>query len=169
MSTISSVLVLMIIMVSNMFSLTLSMLLKKELVSYMSKSNIVTPCFARNGLRLNWFYPLGCAKKQKYFRINPISGIWLCLYLRRHNKKFQEFRGFCCWVPSILRFGQFYKGICPKMGHFFRFGYNFSHETSFSKPFSLVIYILTIPLLNTQRTHILGILEPRLLWPLLTL
>ena len=116
-----------------------------------------------------WDFSLGCNKKQKYFRIKPIIGIWLCLYLRRHHKKFQEFRGFRCWVPLILRFGQFYKGICPKMGHFFRFGYNFSHETSFSKPFSLVIYILTIPLLNTQRTHILGILEPRLLWPLLTL
>ena len=63
-------------------------------------------------------WTIGCAKKQKYFRINPISGIWLCLYLRRHNKKFQEFRGFCCWVPSILRFGQIYKGICPKMAIF---------------------------------------------------
>ena len=50
-------------------------------------------------------WPLGCAKKQKFVQIKPILGLWLSLYLKRHQKKFQEFRGFLCWVPSILSFG----------------------------------------------------------------
>ena len=39
---------------------------------------------------------LGCFEKQKVVQIKPIMGLWLCLYLQRLQKKFQEFRGFLC-------------------------------------------------------------------------
>ena len=56
---------------------------------------------------------VGCAKKQKVVQIKPIMGLWLCLYLKRHKKKNQEFRGLLSWVPSILSFSQKHKGNLP--------------------------------------------------------
>ena len=41
--------------------------------------------------------------------------VYGCVYMSRDNKNlFHKFRGFCCWVPTILRYGKFYKGYWPK-------------------------------------------------------
>ena len=119
----------------------------------------------------NKAYIVGCHEKQKVVRINPIINTELCLYPMRYQKKFQEFRGFRSWRPSILRIGQFYKGIRPKMAifcSFFCLGHNLSQDPSFWKPSSLVIYIFTILSWDTHMSHIFVLLIPRPLRPLLT-
>ena len=39
---------------------------------------------------------VGCAKKLKVVQIKPIMGLWLRLYVKRHQKKIPEFGGFLC-------------------------------------------------------------------------